>query len=401
MLNRALKLMDLDVIIKMGFFVCDLHRHIEKLHSEQFDGHHSNKTFTVYRGQGVSKADFEKMKKTKGGLTSFNTFLSTSKDRSISLSFARQAVNNPDLVGILFVMTIDPSKSTVPFASTAGVSYYEGADDEVLFSMHTVFRICDIKPMNENDRLFQIDLILTSDNDKDLHILTDRMREEIFQESNGWHRLSLLLLKMGQLEKAQQVYEVILGQTSDEGEKGNIYHQIGLVKYDQGEYKEACTFYEKALEIRRKTLPPNHPNLASSYNNIGLVCSAMGEHSKALSYYEKTLEIRQKILPPNHPDLASSYNNVGSVYSKMGQYSKALSYYEKVLEIQQKTLPPNHPDLGTSYNNIGMVYGEMAEYSKAISSYQHAVDIAQRSLPANHPYLEKFRKNFEDAKKKL
>ena len=72
---------------------------------------------------------------------------------------------------------------------------------------------------------------------------------------------------------------------------------------------------------------------------------SMGEYLKALSYYEKALEIRQKTLPPNHPDLAISYNNIGSVYDKMGEYSKALSSYEKALEIRQKTLPPNHPDL--------------------------------------------------------
>jgi hypothetical protein len=32
MLNRALRMMDADVLIKMGFFVNDLHRHIEQLH---------------------------------------------------------------------------------------------------------------------------------------------------------------------------------------------------------------------------------------------------------------------------------------------------------------------------------------------------------------------------------
>jgi hypothetical protein len=34
MLNRGLRLMDVDIIIRMGFFIGDLHRHIEKLHSE-------------------------------------------------------------------------------------------------------------------------------------------------------------------------------------------------------------------------------------------------------------------------------------------------------------------------------------------------------------------------------
>ncbi|CAF4278742.1 unnamed protein product, partial [Rotaria sordida] len=35
MLNRALRTLDGDIIIRMGFFLCDVHRQIEKLHSQQ------------------------------------------------------------------------------------------------------------------------------------------------------------------------------------------------------------------------------------------------------------------------------------------------------------------------------------------------------------------------------
>jgi hypothetical protein len=147
MLNRALRLMDVDIIIKMGFFIADLHRHIERLHKEQFGSQNSGTNFTVYRGKGISKTEFEYMTKTNGGLISFNSFLSTSKIRQVSLDFALRGLPNQDMVGILFVMTIDPSKSTTPFASITDVSFYQSREDEVLFSMHTVFRICDTMTM--------------------------------------------------------------------------------------------------------------------------------------------------------------------------------------------------------------------------------------------------------------
>jgi hypothetical protein len=173
MLNRALRVMDVDIIIKMGFFVGDLHRQVEQLHKEQFGGGHSGKSFIAYRGQGLSTIDFDQLQNTKGGLMSFNNFLSTSTDRNVSMGFAHRALPNPDLVGILFVMTIDPSISSTPFASITGVSYYEDRENEVLFSMHTVFRIREMKQMGENNRLYQVDLTLTGDNDPDLCALTD------------------------------------------------------------------------------------------------------------------------------------------------------------------------------------------------------------------------------------
>ncbi|CAF4380146.1 unnamed protein product, partial [Adineta steineri] len=88
MLNQALRQMDVDIIIRMGFFISDLHHDIQRLHSEQFSGQQSGKTFTVYRGQCLSKEDFTEMTKTKGGLLSFNNFLSTSTNRDVSLCFA-------------------------------------------------------------------------------------------------------------------------------------------------------------------------------------------------------------------------------------------------------------------------------------------------------------------------
>jgi tetratricopeptide (TPR) repeat protein len=429
MLNRALRITSADVIIKMGFFIGDLHRHIEQLHQEQFASPSCSTRFTVYRGQGMSKTDFEQMSKIKGGLMSFNNFLSTSKKCNVSLAFAYGALSNPEMVGVLFVMTIDPSKSTIPFASITNVSYFKEKEDKVLFSMHTVFRIGEITLMDGNSRLFQVELTLTSDNDNDLRVLTDHIRKETYASEQGWYQLSSVLLKMGQFGKAEQVYETLLRQTTDEDKKAPIYGQLGWTKYNQGEYTEALKFYEKALEIYKRTrsttdldlarcyndigvvydnmgnywkalssyekaleirlqsLRSNHPDLAGSYNNIGLVYTSMGEYPKALSSHEKALEISKQSLPSNHPSLGESYNNIGNVYGSMGDYPKALSSFEKALEIKQQSLLPNHPSLGTSYNNIGLVYASMGDYSKAILYYEKDLEISKQSLPSNHPNL--------------
>ncbi|CAF1299635.1 unnamed protein product [Adineta steineri] len=386
MLNQALRLMDVDMIIRMGFFINDLHCDIQRLHSEQSDGHQSSTKFTVYRGQGLSKEDFTEMTKTKGGLLSFNNFLSTSKNPVVSLNFAQQAATNPDLVGILFVMSINPKDSTAPFASVSDVSYFH-IEDEVLFSMHTIFRIGDIKPMDGNNHLYQVNLSLTNDNDQDLRTLTDQIREETFPDSTGWYRLGLLLDQMGEFNKAQEVFEVLLHQTTDESDKAPVYHQLGQIRLNQGEYQEALTYYEKSLVIYQKTLPSNHLNLAHSYNNIGLVYKNIGDYPKALSYYEKDLAISQQSLPSNHLDLGDSYINIGTVYYSMGDYPKALSSYEKAFVIQQQSLPSNHPDLALSCVGIANVYYSIGDYPKALSFNEKALAIQQQSLPSNHPSL--------------
>ncbi|CAF1514062.1 unnamed protein product, partial [Adineta steineri] len=274
MLNKALRLMDGDIITRMGFFIGDLHRNIEKLHQEQYAAKTDVDTFTLYRGQGLSKEDFEQMKNAEGGLISFNCFLSTSKDRDVSYLFAESNLANPDLYGILFVITVDPSQSTSPFAFIPSIGDFE-EEEEVLFSMHSVSRIQHIKQMDGNNRLYQVNLTLTTDNDSELNRLTDYIRQESSLHEDGWYRLGLALIQMAQYDKAEHIYQVILDQTDDEEDKASIYYPLGFIKNNQENYKEGLAYYDKILTISKQSLPANHPNLATSYNNIGVVHNNM------------------------------------------------------------------------------------------------------------------------------
>ncbi|CAF0721196.1 unnamed protein product [Adineta steineri] len=381
MLNYALRCMEGDAIINMGFFIHDLHQQIQQLYQQQVNSYHS-KPFLVYRGQALMKLDLEKLQKTKGGLISFNNFLSTSTDKGVSLGYAECASTNPDTVGILFIMSINPCLESTPYASVKELSYFK-VEEEILFSMHSIFRVVAIKQMDNQNQLYEVQLQLTSDDDQHLRLLTDRIREEA-SGGTGWQRLGDLLLRIGQFNEAEELYNVLLEETPDEGEKLIYHNQRGLVRCNQGDYETAISYYEKALAVLQKYLPSDHPSLTASYNNIGSVYDKTGEYSKALSYYEKALEICQKTLPSNHHSLATLYNNIGSVYDKIGEYSKALSFFEKALEIRQKTLPSNHPRLATSYNNIGLVYNHMGQFSRALSYYEKALEIRQKTLPSNH-----------------
>jgi hypothetical protein len=52
MVNQALRTMNVDIIINIGFFLRDLHQNVVQLHKEQYVGQARSASFTVYRGQG-------------------------------------------------------------------------------------------------------------------------------------------------------------------------------------------------------------------------------------------------------------------------------------------------------------------------------------------------------------
>jgi tetratricopeptide (TPR) repeat protein len=427
MLNRALRTFDIEITIKMGFFIRDLHEHIAQLHAEEFSEHNTG-VFTVYRGQGMSETDFKQMTRSRGGLISFNSFLSTSLNQSVSVLFAKSNLRNHGLIGILFKMKIDPSISSAPFANVRNVSFWQ-KEDEILFSMHTVFRIHEIKFIS--DRFYEVDLILTGDNDQELQMLTKHIRQEI-EGDTGFQRLGALMLEIGHYDKALELYETLLSTAhphTDGQRISSMYNQLGAIYSRKGEVDKALTHYKKSLEIKLTYVSLNDSSLSAIYsnigsalrnqnqlneafeymqralttersasqynplkiasycNNIGLVLTDQNRHSEALRYYEKALELQQKHLPPNHPNLATSYNNIGAIYNELHDYDKALSFYEKSLDIMQRSLPSNHPDLAIPYNNLGAIYSELPEYSKALLYYEKSMEIMKNSLPSNHPSL--------------
>ena len=135
-----------------------------------------------------------------------------------------------------------------------------------------------------------MELTLTGDNDPQLHRLTESMREET-EGPTGWFRLGQLMIKVAQFDKAEELYEILLKQTTNEDEKGHLFHMLGLIKNDQGKYAEALNFMKNQLKsIKKLFLQIILIWLLLTTTSV-VVYYNMGEYSKALSYYEKALEI--------------------------------------------------------------------------------------------------------------
>ncbi|CAF2002967.1 unnamed protein product, partial [Rotaria magnacalcarata] len=70
---------------------------------------------------------------------------------------------NTDIIGVLFIMTIDPTKistSNTPFAMIDEHSAIP-SEHEILFTMHTVFRVVEMKQTVNNNRFWEVQLTIT------------------------------------------------------------------------------------------------------------------------------------------------------------------------------------------------------------------------------------------------
>ena len=390
-LNRALRLLDINMIVRMSCFIFDLHQHMHRLQQEQFQSRNPKEIFTVYsEQQQITNDGFEKLSQAEGGFISFSSFLSMNSIENHSTQFSEHA----DMINISFVTNIDFKKPTKAcFASI-------DSENEIIFAMNTVFRIRNIKKIHENTRLFHIELELISGNDKDFRMLKVYIQNETYPHMEGWSRFGLILRQLGRVKQAIDIFRIVLQEETDKNTKGWLYCQIGACKADQSKYEEAIEFFEKSIQIGERH-PSNLEGLATTYGNIAVIYDHFDDNDKALLYHEKVLKIQKQLLPHNDPNLALVYNNIGKAYFGLNEYAKALRYHEKALGICQQSLPSNHKNLTGCYNNIALVYQQMKNYSKASSFLEKAIKIGEKSLAADDPNLEAYKHNMKLMKEQL
>ena len=94
----------------------------------------------------------------------------------------RNLIKNPENVGVLLIVTIDPEEMSISSNTPFVLIDHESAipsEQEILFSIHTVFRIENIQQMKDKKRIYEVHLTLTDDNNPQLTGFTQRMREEL------------------------------------------------------------------------------------------------------------------------------------------------------------------------------------------------------------------------------
>ena len=89
---------------------------------------------------------------------------------------------------------------------------------------------------------------------------------------------------------------------------------------------------------------------------------------------KKRLPFGKRSLGPDHPDVALSLNNLAALYHDEGQYAKAEPLFQRSLKILEKALGPDHPDVAVCLNNLATLYYTQGQYAKAEPLYQRCTE---------------------------
>jgi protein O-GlcNAc transferase len=227
---------------------------------------------------------------------------------------------------------------------------------------------------------------------------------------------AIVLHDLGQLQKAQELYEAVLQRNADHF---GALCRLGIIKLQRGRFEDADRVLRHALKVDKKSADAQHalgcalmgldraaeaiahyetaiglrPDFAEAHNNIGYALQVLGRHQEMMAHYQRALAIR--------PQYAEARNNIGNALHVLGRSEEALAHYKAAIlirpdyaeahwnagnalrvlgHIEQAVLEyqraiTHRPNFAEAHNSLGSAFHILGEYQQAVAEYAKALQI--------------------------
>ncbi|MBI4647880.1 MAG: tetratricopeptide repeat protein [Bacteroidia bacterium] len=206
--------------------------------------------------------------------------------------------------------------------------------------------------------------------------------------SRLYGRMSEYKLAMEYAQKVIQLSEKIISSgdeklvTSAKESLANSYNYIGIIYRNQSDFKQAKSFYLKAMKLYEEVA--DKEGLATEWNNLGNISGDEGNYKNSLEFHNKALVLRNQLLEElkkkseisevklneSKKMVAASNNNIGTVYYMWGDYNKANASFFEALKISEEI--NDKITIAGTCNNIGEIQRLKGDYNKALEFYKKA-----------------------------
>jgi len=178
----------------------------------------------------------------------------------------------------------------------------------------------------------------------------------------------------------QQELGLEMELVSSLSELANLYES-------QGHYEEAEPLQVQVLDLKKRLLGEDYPDIATSLNSLAELYHVQGRYEEAELLYIQALEMRVRLLGEDHPDVATSLHNLAGLYESQGRYESAEPLYIHALQLRKRLLGEYHPDVATSLNNLADFYSAQNRHAEARPFYAQAAELGKRFLGETYPEL--------------
>ena len=129
--------------------------------------------------------------------------------------------------------------------------------------------------------------------------------------------------------------------------------------YNQKQYKDAQTYFKKAIEL--------NPKYAEAYANLGALYAKFKDYENAIKLYQECIKIK--------PSYAGAYTNLGNALNKTNRHEEAVYFHKMAIALDNKSA--NH------FSNCASAYKNLGRFNKAKEYYIKAIRLEPKHVNAH------------------
>jgi tetratricopeptide (TPR) repeat protein len=115
-----------------------------------------------------------------------------------------------------------------------------------------------------------------------------------------------------------------------------VLNNLGYTLQQMDRFAEAEPYMARAVEIRRKLMPPDHPLVVASIYNLAWIYYEWGQHDKALPHWREAIVQRQKRHGADHNRTLTARERMAESLTALGRAEEARAILEDVLARRER-----------------------------------------------------------------
>lgn len=168
--------------------------------------------------------------------------------------------------------------------------------------------------------------------------------------------LASALIMAGRLEEAGPLVQRALSASENgpaqlEPDLAIVLNELARLCLKQSAHELAEPLLLRMFELKRAK-GDDHPEVATVLASLATVRQALGRHESAEQLWRRVLEIRERTLAPNHFALATALEHLGEACAARGKTGEALQLLQRAQMIRELTLGSGHQSVRSCRDRI-------------------------------------------------
>jgi eukaryotic-like serine/threonine-protein kinase len=159
---------------------------------------------------------------------------------------------------------------------------------------------------------------------------------------------------------------------------------LGLIRMDQVRLPHAEELVRKGLEILRRQRPLQTEAVADALTSLGRVLDQRGEHKEAIEVLDEAVALQSASSGPVSQQLADTLTALANAHHQAGDFKRADELNLRVLAIDRERFGEKHVNVANDLINIGASLHERGHHREAEQYYRQALPITEEWYKAGH-----------------